>query len=262
MKIKVVSDLHLEFDTITINNNGADVLILSGDICLAADFGQGHFNELNDRAKRYVAFFEHVCKEFKDVIYVFGNHEHYHGDYATTTDILKNAFASCTNLHILDGNSVDIDGILFVGGTLWTDFDGGNPVVMWDAQRMMNDYRTVRNGENVFLPSDTIKYHEHMLKVIDEAHQSDYQKIVVCGHHAPSYSSISSRYVGDALNSAYASNLERFIEDRPKIKLWTHGHVHTTSNYMIQGTHVVCNPRGYANYEENITFDPKMIVEV
>lgn len=262
MKIKVVSDLHLEFDTIEIKNNGADVLILSGDICLAADFGQGHFNELNNRAKRYVKFFEQVCGEFKNVIYISGNHEHYHGDFAQTIQILRNNLTH-PNLHILDCGMVDLDGVLFVGGTLWTDFNKSNPVAMFDAQRMMNDYRTVCNGENhSFLPSDTVMYHEHMIDLIDKVHNDEHRKIVVCGHHAPSFSSISGRYVGHQLNDAYASNLERFIEDHPKVKLWTHGHIHTSSDYMIAGTRVVCNPRGYADYEENPTFDPELIIEI
>jgi hypothetical protein len=37
MKLQIVSDLHLEFGDIEIPNVGTDLLILSGDITVAAD---------------------------------------------------------------------------------------------------------------------------------------------------------------------------------------------------------------------------------
>ena len=51
------------------------------------------------------------------------------------------------------------------------------------------------------------------------------------------------------MNGAYSSNLDEFIMDRPQIKLWTHGHTHEDFDYMIGSTRIVCNPRGYINYE-------------
>ena len=266
MKIQLVSDLHLEFGDIVIENKGADVLILSGDICVAADIGRG---EMSDRKTRFVNFFERVSKEFKNVVYVFGNHEHYHGDFAASADIIKGAFRHLSNVHILDIDSVDIDGVLFVGGTLWTDFKNRDPVVMWDAQTMMNDYRTVRNGPPgmygsapKFLPEDAVLYHEQMLKMIDLECKDETRPIVVVGHHAPSFQSISGRYGGDKLNGAYATDLIDFIEQHPQIKLWTHGHIHNNADYMIGSTRVLCNPRGYHGYEENDGFRPGTVFEL
>jgi hypothetical protein len=48
------------------------------------------------------------------------------------------------------------------------------------------------------------------------------------------------------MNGAFASDLSEFIMDRPQIKLWTHGHMHNQSDYMMGTTRVVCNPRGYS----------------
>ena len=267
MKIQLASDLHLEFGDIEIKNNGADVLILSGDICVANDL-IGDWK--SDKRDRFEGFFERVSKEFKNVVYVFGNHEHYHGDFATSTETIREAFKHLSNVHILDIDSVDIDGVLFVGGTLWTNFKNRDPVVMWDAQRMMNDYRTVRNGPpnvvngyaTMFLPEDAIMYHERMLRVIDDICNLDQRPIVVVGHHAPSFQSISGRYGGDKLNGAYASDLVDFIEQHPQIKLWTHGHIHNNSDYMIGSTRVLCNPRGYHRYEENDGFRPETVFEL
>lgn len=265
MKIQLVSDLHLEFGDIVLENNGADVLILSGDICVASHIAHG---EMSDRKTRYVNFFKRVSKEFKNVVYILGNHEHYHGNFATSFEVIKAALKRHSNIHVLDYSSVDIDGVLFVGGTLWTDFKRRDPIVMWDARAMMNDYRTVRNGPAgfsgapKFLPEDAIQSHEKMLTYIDNVCQQETRPIVVVGHHAPSTQSIAGRYVNDALNGAYASNLTEFIEARPSIKVWTHGHIHSNSDYMIGSTRVLCNPRGYDNYEENSDFDPKFVFDV
>jgi Icc-related predicted phosphoesterase len=77
------------------------------------------------------------------------------------------------------------------------------------------------------------------------------QKFVVVGHHAPSKTSTKPRYQNDTLmNGGYSSDLSEFILDRPQIKLWTHGHTHDKFDYMIGDTRIVCNPRGYINYEE------------
>jgi len=47
--------------------------------------------------------------------------------------------------------------------------------------------------------------------------------------------------------------------DRPQIKLWTHGHMHNASDYMIGETRVVCNPRGYVGYESTNQFQLKYL---
>ena len=101
-----------------------------------------------------------------------------------------------------------------------------------------------------------------MLRVIDDICNLDQRPIVVVGHHTPSYQSIMGRYVGDKLNGAYASDLTDFIETHPQIKLWTHGHIHNSADYMIGSTRILCNPRGYYGYEENENFKPEMVVEV
>jgi hypothetical protein len=81
---------------------------------------------------------------------------------------------------------------------------------------------------------------------------------VVVTHHAPSKASIKPRYQGDHLmNGGYSSDLSEFILDNPQIKVWTHGHTHDHFDYMIGSTRILCNPRGYAGYEERSQeFDP------
>ena len=251
MKIQLASDLHLEFGDIEIKNNGADVLILSGDICVANEL-VGDWESV--KRTRFDNFFERVSKEFKNVVYVFGNHEHYHGDFATSAETIREAFKHLSNVHILDIDSVDIDGVLFVGGTLWTDCNKGDPLTLNALSGMMNDFRIIRNDEKAYIklkPENTVYRHRQTVGYFKTvlADRKD-SKVVVVGHHAPTFNSVHEKYRNDQLiNGGYASDLSEFILDNPQIVLWTHGHMHDPCDYMVGTTRVVCNPRGYAGHD-------------
>jgi hypothetical protein len=102
-----------------------------------------------------------------------------------------------------------------------------------------------------FCPEDAVVDHKKMLDYIRIITEGQYdKKFVVVGHHTPSSFSVHPKYAHDNLmNGAYHSDLIDFILERPQIKLWTHGHTHEEFDYMIGSTRVVCNPRGYADYE-------------
>ena len=100
MKIAVASDIHLEFGDLDFENtDGAEVLILSGDICVANDIDDNTIEStVTYRSTRYHGFFKRCCERFPHVIYVLGNHEHYHGDYATTLEHMRSVLAYLPNL--------------------------------------------------------------------------------------------------------------------------------------------------------------------
>ena len=275
MKIAIASDVHLEFgDLILKNEENADVLILSGDICVASDFRESDGIIENGKSQRYYDFFSRCASEFPKVLYVAGNHEHYNGDYAETFTILRNYLGRIENLHILDKEHVTIDDVTFIGGTLWTDMNAQDPVTLAHIRGVMNDFRVIENSNEMvsyrtfdvneegtqiptfhkrpakFMPEDTVQDHKKMLQYINVTSEP-LGKYVVVGHHAPSKTSTHPRYQTEVIvNGAYSSRLDQFILDRPQIKLWTHGHTHEEFDYMIGTTRVVCNPRGYINYED------------
>lgn len=152
MKIAICSDLHLEFGSLELKNPGdVDVLILSGDILVENDLDiydrrQDEMGFLRGKSKQYHEFFHMVCSEFKDIIYVAGNHEHYHGDYKTTIQELKRKLGHYKNLHVLDKESIVIDDTLFFGGTLWTDMNKEDPLTLDHIRHFMNDFRIVKNS--------------------------------------------------------------------------------------------------------------------
>ena len=279
MKIAICSDLHLEFGEITLENPGdVDVLILSGDICVARDLMEHDPLGIVDfgKSSRYHTFFQNCGKEFPHVLYVAGNHEHYHGDFKDTIPDLKSRLAYIDNLHILDREIFELNDTVFVGGTLWTDMNKEDPLTLHAISRMMNDFRCVNNSNRVvnyksfddvenpdkptfrtraamFSPEDAVEDHKKMLGYIKHIYtdMAPWKQMVVVGHHTPSHSSCHPRYKKDDLmNGGYHSDLSEFILDRPGIKLWTHGHTHELFDYMIGTTRVVCNPRGYIGYEQ------------
>lgn len=269
MKIQIVSDLHLEFGLIEIKNAGADVLILSGDIVVAADIDRPSTDNIiveSERSLRVKNFFEMVSREFKNVIYVMGNHEHYHGDINHSREKITNVLnqLNITNVHFLENSHVIIDDVVFVGGTLWTDCNKECPVTLFSLKSYMNDYRVIQNGKHRLLPEDTVEFYKNTKKIIEDVVQANGEKkVVVVGHHAPSKASTHPRYKKEiVMNGAYSSDLSEFILDNPNIKLWTHGHTHESFDYMIGTTRIVCNPRGYEGYETNPAFDPSKMIEV
>lgn len=277
MKIAICSDLHLNFGGITLkNNDNADVLILSGDICEAKDLLE--LGSQNHNSKYLHSFFKNCSDEFKHIIYIAGNHEHYHGDFATTYTILKDRLGYIQNLHILDKESITIEGVTFIGGTLWTDMNNEDPMTLNAVGSLMNDFQCVKNGASkVTFKDSNGKFHERVAKfstldaVADHKKMLDYirhviegkpdQTFVVVGHHAPSRTSTHPIYQNQTLmNGGYSSSLDFFIEDHPQIKLLTHGHTHHSFDYMIGGTRIVCNPRGYAGHEsQSANFKMKTI---
>jgi hypothetical protein len=292
----------LEFGPIVLENTqNADVLVLSGDICTACDLRVTDGILSSAKTDRYLDFFHTCSANFPHVVYVMGNHEHYHGDFANSGIDLKHALKHLENIHFLDKEVWELDDHVFIGGTLWTDMNGEDEMTMSHVSRRMNDFQICKNSlrevsfrtqeptldengdqkkdangtplyhavfktRDAYLsPQDAVVDHKAMLKVIEETYDNTppWKTVVVCSHHAPSKGSEHPRYKNDQLmNGAYNSKLDQFIMDRPGIKLWTHGHTHEDFDYMIKQCRVVCNPRGYINYEDRADRFELKVVEV
>jgi hypothetical protein len=286
MKVALCSDLHLEFGTISLENTeGADVLILSGDICVAKElYEKDTHSHGDDKTTQFHTFFQECCERFPHVVYVLGNHEHYHGDFAKSLGNLREHLGYLVNLHILEKEYVQLGDYMFFGGSLWTDMNKEDPMTIQRIKGYMNDYRIIEDSNEVvhfktpvyghkedgsmdfdnvvsvefhtrnakFSPEKSVAEHKETMRLLKEAIDSrPTDKWVVVGHHAPSKQSTKPRYERDVIvNGAYSSDLSEFMLDHPQIKLWTHGHTHHDFDYMIGSTRVVANPRGYIYYEE------------
>ena len=253
MNVKLYSDLHLEFDkeNAQFHPGEGDVLILAGDICTAKDI-----NKDNPHGRIYRAFFDTCVKNYNKVLYIMGNHEHYGYNFTYTAKKLRENLPEGVNL--LDNEVITYNGWNFMGATLWTDFGGQNPIAMQLAQSMMNDYHTIRYGEEYhkLTPNDILREHNNTLYWMEETLNELDGPVFMITHHQPSYESIQGKYRGSPNNNCYASELSRFIVERPQIKHWVAGHTHESFTYMIDSCQVSCNPRGYSGYDLNPNFNP------
>jgi len=270
MKIAVCSDLHLEFeDLILKNEQDADVLILSGDIMIAEDLHQhpndpppvtspyASYHNLGARqmaALRFRDFLKRCSFQFPHVVYVAGNHEFYHGKWKASLQDLRDTCATMPNVYFLENDIKEINDVTFIGATVWTDCNKGDPLTLHALTDMMNDYRVIRNDEHGYTklrPAHTMYRHQQTLSYFKNilTDRKD-KKIVVVGHHAPTKQSTHPKYDNQHLmNGGYSSDLSEFILDHPQIVLWTHGHTHDPFDYMVGTTRVVCNPRGYSGHD-------------
>lgn len=257
MKLRILSDLHIEHYPLHLKGGVEDVVVLAGDIYL--------------KAHGIKWALENFGKE-KHIIYVPGNHEFYNqGEISETMQTIWDVCKKFDNVHplVVPGDSCVIDGVRFIGGTLWTDFMlhgiANETASKIAAMRGLNDYYCIEDMGTAMTAQKTQQLHREFLDGMAQNYGSTLEeKVVVVTHMAPSSQSCHRKYVGDPLNPAYASRLEDWILDRPRIKAWFHGHVHNTADYQIGDCHVVANPRGYASFnkQENPTFNPNLIIEV
>jgi Icc-related predicted phosphoesterase len=269
-----MSDLHLDFADLTLP--GGDVLILSGDICEAKRMKPDMYNpdmvlleheRKDQRPDRYNRFFEEECAKYRKVFMVMGNHEHYGFQYHKTYNHIREQLPA--NVHLLEDECYELDGVLFIGATLWTDMNRGDELTLFHMKSMMNDYRQitmfneVKNVYHRLQPEKTMADHyrsrAYIRQILEENRATGKNlPVVVMTHHAPSKASTKPRYLNDTImNGGYSSDLSELILDNPEIRVWTHGHTHDNFDYMIGSTRIICNPRGYKGYEQQAEdFDP------
>jgi predicted phosphodiesterase len=207
----------------------------------------------------------------RPVVYVLGNHEFYGGSLDGTCEEMRQ-LCSGTNVHVLDQGEIVLGNVRFLGVTLWTDFklyddDEANVNAKLQARQVVRDFSRIRTSaaaDRVFSPEDSavlFDQHAHWLDTkLDEPHAGP---TVVVTHHAPTRNSIHPRFAGSPLNPSFVSNAQDLL-GKDRVQLWIHGHTHDSFDYVVNGTRVICNPRGYARegINENPLFDPDFVVEV
>jgi predicted phosphodiesterase len=249
VKLNVLSDLHLSQGDLPIPDADADLVVLAGDIA---------------RPARAIAWASRIPRP---VLYVAGNHEFYGGTIEGTVAELKRLAGS--NVRVLDCEEVRIGGVRFLGATLWTDFciagEGeARAAAVREAERFMRDFSVVRMGEARFTPEASaalfVRHAAWLEARLAEPHPGP---TVVITHHAPSPKSIHPRFAGSPLNACFVSDAERLLDGR-RARLWIHGHTHDSFDYVVNGTRVICNARGYAKdgVDENAAFRSDFVVEV
>ena len=261
MRLWILSDLHIEQSLWDLPDPAPeyDVMIAAGDI---HDPLSGGVRWLAERAGG------------RPVIYVPGNHEWYaHPRRFTVTDeaLRGQDIADVLGVHLLQEAETKIQGVRFLGTTLWTDYAVfGHPAAgMHYARNWMNDHRIIFPDDEVMplSPELALTWHERSLAWLKAKLRQPYTgKTVVVTHHLPHPDSIHPRFADDPLTPAFCSDLSELVESSGAV-LWAHGHTHESCDYIAGGTRVVCNPKGYGPIRqggrfENAKFDPCLVIEV
>lgn len=247
----IASDLHLEFQKFQPHRSSlrADIVILAGDIWLG---NKGIY---------------WARKNWPDtpIIYVAGNHEFYGSSRPEALKSLQKA-ATETGVHFLDDDEVVIQGIRFLGATLWTDFElfgeEATEEMMDIGLKGLNDFRVIREGNDRFSPADAKGLFNASVIFLETKLQEQFDgPTVVVTHHLPSKQSVAQRFMNSPISACFASHLDHLFG---KCELWVHGHTHDNFDYEVDGTRVICNPRGYYYYDgiENFVFDPDLLLEI
>lgn len=253
MKLNILSDLHVGFSALDTPLNDADVVVLAGDIAPPRQAAQW------------------AMRLGRPVIYVLGNHEFY-GSSIDVAPVELKRLCDGTQVHVLDNDEVIIDGVRFLGSTLWSDFmlfgkGAERATLIVEVQRLMRDFSRIRIDETtgaLFTPDDAAKLFERNATWLDRRLDVPHAgPTVVLTHHAPSRRSIHPRFADSLLNACFVSDAEHLVGG-DRAQWWIHGHTHDSFDYVLKGTRVICNPRGYAKAgaNENARFDLDFTIEV
>ena len=261
MKLRILSDLHLEANPLSLPDVSCDVVILAGDIAPV----------------RYHDVPVWARKQFGDtpILWVMGNHEYYgwiHGGGMQAC--LDHARASARNhgVVVLEQESYVINDVHVLGCTLWTNFNLQDTPTesMLRARRGMGDFdgeirlREASGESRFFRPQDSLEVHQRSVRWLEATLVNPRAaKTVVITHHPPHPRFQHSTSVRHPLSPAFCSDLGSLIETYEPV-LWVSDHTHASHDFKIGSTRLVSNQRGYRDVPEHVDapFNSRLVVDV
>jgi predicted phosphodiesterase len=250
VRLHVLSDLHLEQEPFEVPVLDSDLVVLAGDVGAGTDGVEWARAWAGERPAVYVA----------------GNHEFYGHAWPTLIDDLR-AAASGSSLRVLENEETVIDGVRFLGCTLWSDFDFDGPERRTEAMRLcrrvVNDYGQIQfdGGMRTLTPADTRAAHLVSRQWLDARLDAPFDgPTVVVTHHAPLIRTRPASELWRAIACAFVSDLSQLMGGE-RVALWIFGHTHRAADLDVRGTRVISNPRGYP-HQPVAEFDPGYVVEL
>lgn len=252
MQIQIFSDIHLEgmrspAEIWNFVTPLAPVAVIAGDV----------------DARRFELAVNEIATRFERVLVVLGNHEFYHKSISWRPDAARLS----KNVTLLDRAATTHDGVRFIGATLWSDFNAGDPGTMLTAKARINDFRLIAAEDSptmgkILSPLDARAIHKKDKAFIAselERPLDDGQRRVVITHFLPSYRCINPRRISESaslnlINHYFVGACDDLL---PRADLWITGHSHDAVDAWLDGTRVVSNPLGYRY--ENPGFKDKVV---
>lgn len=251
VRVHVLSDLHIGArEQFPLAHTDADVIVLAGDIAP----GTRGIDWVRERG------------DGRPVLYVAGNHEFYGHALPSLIDKLRGA-ADGSHVRVLENDEALVDGVRFLGCTLWSDFDFDGPERREESMRLceklVNDYEqiTFGPGGRALAARDTRMLHISSREWLGTRLEQPFDgPTVVVTHHAPLIRTRPPLPELRSLAGAFASDVTELMGG-DRVALWIFGHTHRTADLELRGTRVVSNPRGYA-HQLVAGFDPACVVGV
>ena len=241
MIVQYASDLNLVFEqnfryvlSGGIRPEG-DCLLLAGDIvnlqCLS----------------RFDAFWDWCSANFKETIFVPGNHDWYGtwDDEAQLVDGLNLQIRS--NVRCCNNATIRIGSTDFICSTLWSDVP---PLAAAAVCSVLPDFRKINFGDQRMTVQDYVSLHKASRHFLEKAvDTSTAEHVVVVTHHVPSMAVVSETHKLSPINSGFATELGNWIADAG-IDCWVYGHSHVSLEARIGQTSIVSNQLGYLSLGE------------
>lgn len=246
MKIRLLSDLHMEGYHFMYEYAGEDLVVLAGDIHTIG---------------RHPDLINQIPVDIP-ILMVAGNHEYYSTEFGATNEYLKDLENRFTNFHYLQNEPIEIGGVHFYGGTMFTDFKLYGETEAWfakmDAKECIADFHWIMKNDRRWTVTDHEEEHQLFREGLELFLKDEHDKRVVITHFMPTDKVSNPMYAGNKMNPYFTANMERFMGWKG---LWLCGHGHSSADVMIGDTRVVINPKGYGR--ENLKgFNPNLILEI
>lgn len=262
MKIRLLSDLHMEGYKYYYEYAGEDIVVLAGDI-----HTQGRHDFILDQIPQNVK-----------ILMVAGNHEYYGSSFERVNEYLFELQAKYNNFWFLDNEHVVINGVYFFGGTMFTNMKlyGEDKVEQSKifAKQGIADFTWIskhnpapadfdnqyyHNLERCWTPDDHIEQHGIFCEKLEQfLKETEGKKKVVISHFVPHPSGSDEKFNGSPLNPYFLTDMSKYLGYDG---LWLYGHTHTSKDFKFGKTRLVCNPRGYGQENKNGFID-QLVLEI
>lgn len=257
MKFYLWSDIHNEFGKIKFEPH---LYNKEYPLIIAGDFGTGD--------KVPVKLIKELTQHFNDVLIILGNHDFYNSSFKAVRKTYSNLAKEISNLHYLHNDSVVINGCKFIGSTLWTGMSNSDPIMMFEAPQVLNDFRYIKELRETWDPSRLwVDKHQVALNyILTEVEKDLAIPKVIITHHAPHPICTPDEYKESPYNYLYTCDsplLENLFFEKNNIKAWCHGHIHAQDTVYLNGIPIFRNARGYVNYEDIAdSFEQNLLFEI
>jgi len=274
-RIQIISDLHGEargskcsdghLAALVTPHDGASILVVAGDVGRAGSSWMR-------------AFLAYCAARWAHVVVIRGNHDFFatrswrawkYAPPATPCELLQtlraDAAAAGANVHVLERETVELDGVTFLGAPCWTHVPRLDE---FDVATRMTDYRMIAVLEQgtvrPAVVADTNAWHARDLAWLASTAAATPGPLVVVTHHQPLFNHAAitpPRYLGCSINSAFGCNatLRAVASTRGDVRLWICGHSHAAGRADARGIAVVCNAAGHPS--ERTGYSPRLVFD-